>query len=72
MPFLSRIVSECRSSLYDHLEYSETTFEIVVTPAGGRAISICEGRIENGQYLSDVQPDFGDINPYGGEWLNEL
>ena len=72
MPFLSRIVSECRSSSFDHLEYSETNFEIVVTPAGGRAINICEGRIENGQYLSEVQPDFDYINPYGEEWLNEI
>ena len=71
MPFLSKIISECRSSSYDHLEYYETTLEIVVKPAGGRAINICEGCIENSQYLSEVQPDFRDINPYG-EWLNEL
>ena len=65
LPLLCCVISECRNHSYSSLVYADTTFKIFLILDIGRRTALMTGYVENGQSLSEIDPDYGSEDKYG-------
>ena len=65
LPLLYRVISVCKNHSYSNLVYTDTIFEIFLIVDIGWWTALMTGYVENGQSLSEIDPDYSSEDKYG-------
>ena len=70
LPLIYHVITECKNHSYSNVVYTDTTFEIFLILDIGLWTALMTGYMENGQSLSEIDPEYGSEDQYG-IWLDK-